>query len=83
VPIDHPVALGAAIADWLVARHGADRTERTPVGRMRIGFPRPSTSPRTPQGLNFLHREVLNVCVWFGHQGCDVDGEEVFAQVLT
>jgi RIO kinase 1 len=36
-----------------------------------------------PQGLGFLHRDVQNVCRWFGRRGIDCDPEEVFAQLLT
>ena len=36
-----------------------------------------------PQGVDFLHRDVLNVCTWFTRRGCDVDAEAVFAEVLA
>lgn len=48
-----------------------------------IDFPQAVDIAENPQGLEFLHRDVLNVCGWFAHQGYDVDGEEVFAHVLT
>ncbi len=34
------------------------------------------------QGIDFLHRDVLNVCGWFERRGFAVDAEEVFADVL-
>ncbi|MEJ7801022.1 MAG: RIO1 family regulatory kinase/ATPase [Ilumatobacter sp.] len=48
-----------------------------------IDFPQAVDIAENPQGLEFLHRDVLNVCGWFAHQGYDVDGEEVFAHLLT
>ena len=47
-----------------------------------IDFPQSVDIAANPQGVDFLHRDVLNVCNWFAHQGFDVDGEEVFADVL-
>ncbi|MDR2294816.1 MAG: serine/threonine protein kinase [Microbacterium sp.] len=36
-----------------------------------------------PAGADFLHRDVLNVCTWFGRRGLEVDAEEVFADVIA
>jgi RIO kinase 1 len=36
-----------------------------------------------PLGVDFLHRDVLNVCAWFGGRGLPADPEEVFASVLA
>lgn len=36
-----------------------------------------------PTGADFLHRDVVNVCTWFGRRGFEVDAEEVFADVLA
>lgn len=47
-----------------------------------IDFPQSVDIAANPQGVEFLHRDVLNVCTWFAHRGLDVDGEEVFADVL-
>lgn len=47
-----------------------------------IDFPQAVDIAANPQGVEFLHRDVLNVCEWFAHRGVDVDGEEVFADVI-
>jgi len=47
-----------------------------------IDFPQAVDIAANPQGVEFLHRDVLNVCRWFTQRGVDVDGEEVFADVL-
>ncbi len=48
-----------------------------------IDFPQAVDIAENPQGIEFLHRDVLNVCAWFDHRGYTIDGEEVFAQVLA
>ncbi|MCO5952248.1 serine protein kinase RIO [Microbacterium yannicii] len=35
-----------------------------------------------PQGLDFLHRDVVNVSTWFARRGLENDPEEVFAHLL-
>ncbi len=34
-------------------------------------------------GLDFVHRDVVNVCRWFQRKGLDLDPEQVFADLLT
>jgi len=48
-----------------------------------IDFPQAVDIAANPQGVEFLHRDVLNVCGWFERRGYDVDAEEVFADVLA
>lgn len=36
-----------------------------------------------PGGIDFLHRDVVNVCTWFGRRGVDADGEAVFADLVA
>ena len=48
-----------------------------------IDFPQSIDIAANLQGVDFLHRDVLNVCEWFGRRGLDVDGEEVFADLLS
>ena len=48
-----------------------------------IDFPQSVDIAANPQGIEFLHRDVLNVCNWFGQRGLNVDGEAVFAEVLA
>lgn len=48
-----------------------------------IDFPQAVDVAANPQGLNFLHADVTNVCRWFQRRGLEVDPEEVFADLLT
>lgn len=48
-----------------------------------IDFPQALDLAANPQGLNFLHRDVENVCGWFGQRGLDLDAEAVFADLLA
>lgn len=36
-----------------------------------------------PQGMHFLHRDVVNVCAWFHRQGFDADPEELFGVLVA
>jgi RIO kinase 1 len=36
-----------------------------------------------PTGLDFLHRDCVNVCSWFTRQGLDADPEAIFADLLA
>ncbi|KQZ82202.1 serine/threonine protein kinase [Microbacterium sp. Root166] len=36
-----------------------------------------------PNGLDFLHRDVVNVCAWFARKGVDADAEELFAGLVA
>ena len=35
-----------------------------------------------PQGLDFLHRDVVNVSTWFARRGLDNDPEDLFAHLI-
>nr|WP_082510638.1 RIO1 family regulatory kinase/ATPase [Leifsonia sp. Leaf325] len=35
-----------------------------------------------PSGLDFLHRDVTNVCTWFSRHGLDRDAESFFAELV-
>ena len=48
-----------------------------------IDFPQAVDIAANPQGLDFLHKDVLNVCDWFDRQGHATDGEEVFAHLMS
>jgi RIO kinase 1 len=48
-----------------------------------IDFPQAIDVAANLQGIDFLHRDVVNVCDWFERRGLDVDPEEVFADVLS
>lgn len=48
-----------------------------------IDFPQAVDIAANPQGLSYLHRDVVNICTWFGRRGIDVDPEEVFADLLA
>ncbi|WP_436795944.1 RIO1 family regulatory kinase/ATPase domain-containing protein [Actinospongicola halichondriae] len=47
-----------------------------------IDFPQAVDIAANPNGVAFLHRDVVNVCGWFSRQGIDDDPEEVFADLL-
>ena len=47
-----------------------------------IDFPQAVDLAANLAGLDFLHRDVTNVCEWFASRGLDVDAEEVFADTL-
>jgi RIO kinase 1 len=36
-----------------------------------------------PTGLEFLHRDCVNVCSWFTRQGLDADPEAIFADLVA
>jgi RIO kinase 1 len=36
-----------------------------------------------PTGLDFLHRDCVNVCAWFARQGLDADPEAIFADLVA
>jgi RIO kinase 1 len=48
-----------------------------------IDFPQSVDIAANLQGIDFLHRDVLNVCGWFERRGVRLDAEEVFADVLS
>jgi RIO kinase 1 len=48
-----------------------------------IDFPQAVDIAANLQGIDFLHRDVTNVCDWFERRGLTVDAEEVFADVLS
>ena len=48
-----------------------------------IDFPQAVDLAANPQGLSFLHRDVVNVCTWFGRRGIRDDPEELFADLLA
>lgn len=48
-----------------------------------IDFPQAVDIAANPQGIDFLHRDVMNVAQWFTRSGCVLDGEEIFAELLA
>ncbi|HYN33582.1 MAG TPA: RIO1 family regulatory kinase/ATPase [Ilumatobacteraceae bacterium] len=48
-----------------------------------IDFPQSIDIAANLQGLDFLHRDVLNICGWFQHRGLAIDAEETFADLLS
>lgn len=47
-----------------------------------IDFPQAVDIAANPQGLDFLHRDVTNVCGWFARRGVEHDPEELFVELL-
>ncbi len=48
-----------------------------------IDFPQAVDVAANPQGLDYLYRDVENMCTWFIRQGIDADPGEVFADLLA
>ena len=48
-----------------------------------IDLPQAMELASNPQGIGFVHRDVVNVCGWFRQRGLDVDAEQLFADLLT
>ncbi len=48
-----------------------------------IDFPQSIDIAANLQGVDFLHRDVANVCGWFERHGLNVDAESVFADLLS
>ncbi len=47
-----------------------------------IDFPQAVDIAENLAGLDFVHRDVVNVCTWFQRKGLEIDAEEVFADLL-
>lgn len=48
-----------------------------------IDFPQAVDIAANPMGVDFLHRDVTNICGWFDKHGLTVDAETLFADLLT
>ena len=48
-----------------------------------IDFPQTIDLAANLQGLDFLHRDVVNVCTWFTRKGHPADPDEIFAELLS
>lgn len=48
-----------------------------------IDFPQASDIAHNPHALDFLHRDLTNVCTWFGRKGVDCDPEALFGELLA
>lgn len=48
-----------------------------------IDFPQAIDIAANLQGVDFLHRDVLNVCTWFQRHGLAIDPEDTFADLLS
>jgi RIO kinase 1 len=48
-----------------------------------IDFPQAVDLVGSPHGFDLLHRDVLNVCKWFGRRGVETDGEGLFAELVA
>ncbi|MGI9598457.1 MAG: RIO1 family regulatory kinase/ATPase [Acidimicrobiales bacterium] len=47
-----------------------------------IDFPQAVDIAANPQGLNFLHADIVNICHWFSRRGIGCDPEVLFAEML-
>jgi RIO kinase 1 len=48
-----------------------------------IDFPQAVDIAHNPHALDFLHRDVTNVCTWFARRGIDCDPDDLFADLLS
>ncbi|MDH4279211.1 MAG: serine/threonine protein kinase [Acidimicrobiia bacterium] len=48
-----------------------------------IDLPQAVDLAANPQGLNYLHRDVVNICDWLNRRGHEIDGEELFAELVA
>ena len=48
-----------------------------------IDFPQAVDIAGNPMGIDFLHRDVVNICDWFTKRGIDTDAEVLFARLLS
>ncbi len=48
-----------------------------------IDFPQAVDIAENPMGPDFLHRDAINVCTWFGRRGIDADPEDLSAELLS
>ncbi len=48
-----------------------------------IDFPQAVDVAANPQGLNFLHRDLTNLCGWFARRGVEADPEAIFSELLV
>jgi RIO kinase 1 len=48
-----------------------------------IDFPQAVDLVQSPHGFDLLHRDVMNVCKWFGAHGVEADGEALFAELVS
>ena len=47
-----------------------------------IDFPQACDLIRNEHGFDLLHRDVVNVCTWFGRKGLPLDADKLFADLL-
>ena len=47
-----------------------------------IDFPQSIDIAANPAGLDYVHRDVVNVCAWFQRKGLNIDPEDAFADLL-
>jgi RIO kinase 1 len=48
-----------------------------------IDLPQAIDLAANPQGLNYLHRDVTNICGWLQRRGHSIDAEDLFAELVA
>lgn len=48
-----------------------------------IDFPQAVDIAANPMGLDFLHRDIVNITTWFARQGLDHDPDELFSRLIA
>jgi RIO kinase 1 len=73
-----------------LAGHGAAHGDLSPYNVLADGddiviidLPQVVDIVANPQGLDFLHRDCVNMCAWFRSRGLNADGEGLFAQAMA
>lgn len=74
----------------LLARHGVAHGDLSPYNVLADGddivvidLPQVVDVVGNPGGMDFLHRDCVNICRWFAGRGLDVDGDALFAEVVA
>lgn len=89
---------GALLEEWfaqvrdvlvLLARHGLAHGDLSPYNVLAAGerlvvidLPQVVDVVANPHGIDFLHRDCRNMCIWFRRRGLDVDEDALFAEVV-
>jgi RIO kinase 1 len=48
-----------------------------------IDFPQAVDIAKSVHAMEFLHRDVVNICTWFGRKGHEIDADVLFADLLA
>ncbi len=73
-----------------LARQGTAHGDLSPYNVLAAGdrlviidLPQAVDVAHSPHALDFLHRDLVNVCAWFSRRGVDADPDVLFADLLA